>query len=76
MIGNQQPSIIKSVEIQLWKLLFDIVSAKTPIPNLLVTALADISVMGIRDPQENYANWFTGETLLVLNLKYSSMLVW
>jgi hypothetical protein len=44
--------------------LFDIVSTEKPIPDLLVTALEDISAMGIDDPEENCADWFTASEIL------------
>jgi hypothetical protein len=64
LIGNRQPPVIKSIEIRLWRLLFDIVSTEKPILDLLVTALEDISAMGIDDPEENCADWFTASEIL------------
>jgi hypothetical protein len=66
VIGNQQPSKIMVVEKRLWRVLFDIVSVNTTIPDLLATALADISAMDVHDPSTNYASWFmAGETMVI-----------
>jgi hypothetical protein len=66
-VGDQQPSIITAIEIRLWRVLFDIVSLNTAIPDLLSTILADVSTMGIHDLGTNYANWFrAGEGMCAL----------